>query len=180
VTSNIVSAYGHQTIPRQLRDIVITEYGCADLAGRTDSEVVAALLNIADSRFQAALLREAQGHGKIAADYCIPEAYRDNTPQRLAAGLARSRSLGLFSEFPFGTDFSQEEIVLMRALKDLALRLSRPGRAALTLMRSLFRLREAGQAPYLERMGLGRTRGPTQWLQRQLLRDALARLDKDA
>ncbi len=180
VSSNIIYGYGHVTIPRQLRDIVITEYGCADLAGRTDSEVIAALLNIADSRFQGALLREAQRHGKIAADYCIPDAYRDNTPRRLAAGFARSRSLGLFSEFPFGTDFSQEEIVLMRALKDLASRMSRPGRAALTVLRAALRLRDAGQAPYLERMGLAKSRGPTQWLQRQLLRDALARVDEDA
>jgi len=42
-TSNIVWNYAHTTIPRHLRDIVITEYGIADLRGRTDSEVIAAL-----------------------------------------------------------------------------------------------------------------------------------------
>ncbi len=51
-TSNIVWNYAHTTIPRHLRDIVITEYGIADLRGRTDHEVIAALLNVADSRFQ--------------------------------------------------------------------------------------------------------------------------------
>ena len=54
VTSNIVWNYGHATIPRHLRDIVVTEYGIADLRGRTDREIVAALLNVADSRFQGA------------------------------------------------------------------------------------------------------------------------------
>ena len=33
VSSNIVWEYGHCTIPRHLRDIVITEYGIADLRG---------------------------------------------------------------------------------------------------------------------------------------------------
>jgi len=31
---------------------VITEYGIADLRGRTDEEVITALVEIADSRFQ--------------------------------------------------------------------------------------------------------------------------------
>ena len=36
-TSNVVSNYGHITIPRHLRDIVITEYGIAELRSKTDS-----------------------------------------------------------------------------------------------------------------------------------------------
>ncbi|MGH8310798.1 MAG: acetyl-CoA hydrolase/transferase C-terminal domain-containing protein, partial [Steroidobacteraceae bacterium] len=47
VGSNLVWSYGHTTIPRHLRDIVITEYGIADLRGRTDEETIAALLNVA-------------------------------------------------------------------------------------------------------------------------------------
>ncbi|PYS70050.1 MAG: acetyl-CoA hydrolase, partial [Acidobacteria bacterium] len=50
--SNIRWNYGHVTIPRHLRDIVVTEYGIADLRGRTDEEVIIALVEIADSRFQ--------------------------------------------------------------------------------------------------------------------------------
>ena len=38
LTSNIVWNYAHITIPRHLRDIVVTEYGVADLRGRTDQE----------------------------------------------------------------------------------------------------------------------------------------------
>ena len=34
-TSNIVANYGHITIPRHLRDIVITEYGIAELQGKS-------------------------------------------------------------------------------------------------------------------------------------------------
>ena len=39
LTSNIVTSYGHTTIPRHLRDIAITEYGIADLRGRTDARM---------------------------------------------------------------------------------------------------------------------------------------------
>lgn len=51
------------TIPRHLRDIVVTEYGIADLRGRTDEEVIIALLEIADSRFQDGLVKEAKQAG---------------------------------------------------------------------------------------------------------------------
>ena len=73
--SNIVTSYGHTTIPRHLRDIAVTEYGIADLRGRTDAECVAAMLNIADSRFQDALLAEAKRANKIDAGYRVPEQH---------------------------------------------------------------------------------------------------------
>ena len=40
-TSNIRWNYGHTTIPRHLRDVVVTEYGIADLRGKTDRDVIA-------------------------------------------------------------------------------------------------------------------------------------------
>ena len=86
-TSNIVWRYAHATIPRHLRDIVVTEYGIADLRTRTDAEVIAALLNVADSRFQQELLAQAKAAGKIAADYAIPPAHRG---QPAAASGARA------------------------------------------------------------------------------------------
>src|SRR5690606_18045823 len=78
--SNVVFSYPHNTIPRHLRDIVVTEYGVADLRGRSDEEVVMATLNITDSRFQAQLLEQAQEAGKLRRDYQIPEPHRHNTP----------------------------------------------------------------------------------------------------
>lgn len=60
VTSNIVDSYGNLTIPRHLRDVVITEYGIADLRGKPDKEVIAALLKIADSRFQNELMEKVK------------------------------------------------------------------------------------------------------------------------
>ena len=92
--SNIVTSYGHTTIPRHLRDIAVTEYGIADLRGRTDAECVAAMLNIADSRFQDALLAEAKRANKIDAGYRIPEQHRRNTPEASRRSLRRAAPCG--------------------------------------------------------------------------------------
>src|SRR5256714_10634645 len=117
--SNVRWNYGHETIPRHLRDIVVTEYGIADLRGRSDAEVVAALLEIADSSFQDDLLDEAKRAGKISEDYRIPNHARNNRPERLEKVLARYRERGLFPKFPFGTDLTEEELVLQKALLTL-------------------------------------------------------------
>ncbi|MGJ3441956.1 acetyl-CoA hydrolase/transferase C-terminal domain-containing protein [Pseudomonas sp. Je.1.5.c] len=114
VTSNLFWTYGHCTIPRHLRDIVVTEYGIADLRGQTDSEVIARLLAISDSRFQAELMEQAKAAGKLAKDFELDERFRDNTPERLEA--LREHHPRLFPEYPLGSDFTAEERDLLRAL----------------------------------------------------------------
>ena len=116
VRSNIRWSYGHVTIPRHLRDIVITEYGIAELRGRTDEEVIIALIEIADSRFQDELVKEAKRAGKLREDYRIPDYARNNRPERLEGLLKPYRERGLFPSLPFGTDLSEEELVLRKAL----------------------------------------------------------------
>ncbi len=118
-SSNIVFNYGHCTIPRHLRDIVVSEYGIADLRSKTDSEVAQALIGIADARFQPELLARAKAAGKIARNWQLPDAARRNTPQALAARFASLRRRDLFPEFPLGCDFTDEERVLMRALQQV-------------------------------------------------------------
>lgn len=154
-SSNIRWSYGHTTIPRHLRDVVVTEYGVARLRGRSDRDCVAAMLEIADSRFQDALLADARRAGKIEAAYRIPEQSRDNYPQRLHSALAPLQAQGLFSDFPFGTDLTREEIVLARALRRLEDAMRGPARRALEMA-----LAWSGRAhcersqPFLERMSL--------------------------
>ncbi|AVF57508.1 acetyl-CoA hydrolase [Pseudomonas fulva] len=114
VSSNIFWNYGHCTIPRHLRDIVVTEYGIADLRGQTDSEVIARLLAVCDSRFQQSLIEQARDAGKLAEDFQLDRRFADNTPQRLAA--VRAQHPQLFPEYPMGTDFTTEEQDLLRAL----------------------------------------------------------------
>lgn len=176
VTSNLLWNYGHATIPRHLRDVVITEYGIADLRGKTDSEVIAALLAICDSRFQDELAARARSASKLAADFRIPDVQRNNSPERLERALRGHRAAGLFSEYPFGTDFTCEEIVLGRALKRLRERTSTPtGKAGAIAVAVLQRGSPAALRPYLARMRLDRPRGTAEWLLQRLLTAELRR-----
>ena len=154
-TSNIRWNYGHTTIPRHLRDVVVTEYGVADLRGRSDRDVIAAMLAVADSRFQDELLRRARDAGKIERGYELPAHCRDNTPERIARALAPARERGLIPVFPFGSDFTAAE---QRLLPALALLRSAPlSRLAALFARGLLAAapgKELGEC--LARMGLGR------------------------
>jgi acyl-CoA hydrolase len=170
VTSNVLWNYAHATIPRHLRDIVVTEYGVADLRGRSDQDVVAALLNIADSRFQDDLKRAAQRAGKLAQGYQIPDMHRNNTPRALEERFVLARARGLFSEYPFGTDFTGEEIVLAQALTRLKDRTA----SALPRLRAvvgaaLSRGTPSNLRPYLERMSLEKPKSRQEWLWQRLL-----------
>jgi hypothetical protein len=170
ITSNILWNYGNTTIPRHLRDIVVTEYGVADLRGLSDQDAIAALLNIADSRFQDGLKREAQAAGKLRSDHQIPELHRNNTPRALEERFILPRARGLFSEFPFGTDFTREEIVLAKALSKL--KDSTTGgwprvKAASLAAASLGT--PSTVRPYLERMSLNAPKTRQEWLWQRLL-----------
>jgi hypothetical protein len=176
VTSNIIWSYGHATIPRHLRDIVVTEYGIADLRGRTDAEVVSELIGVMDARFQDEFVAAAQGAGKLPANYAIPAAARDNRPEILSSRFAAWRSRGLFPSLPFRTDFTDVEIVLARALKGLAAR-SESWLGRLSVMRAMLSGESPPQwRPYLERMSLTE---PKTFRERLLRRQVLAALRLD-
>jgi len=152
VTSNIRWNYGHTTIPRHLRDVVVTEYGVADLRGKTDRDVIAAMLAVADSRFQDELLARAKRAGKIEQRFKLPGAWRDNTPERIARALAPAREQGLLPPFPFGTDFTAVEQRLIPALA--LLRTSSPRRRLGFVVKGLLSGKPPAQvADCLARMG---------------------------
>lgn len=154
--SSIVWNYGHVTIPRHLRDIVITEYGVADLRGQADSEVVKRLIAVADSRFQDELIRQAKANGKLEAEYELPERYRHNLPEMLETKLHPWAEAGLLPDFPFGTDLTDDELHIVRALKKLKHATQHPGELLTMAIRSLWEGKEA-PLPYLERLGLAET-----------------------
>jgi acyl-CoA hydrolase len=151
--SNILWEYVHSTIPRHLRDVVVTEYGIADLRGKTDREVIAAMLNVTDSRFQEELMARAKQAGKLPQGHAIPAAFRHNTPERLSADMRPLREAGLFPELPFGSDFTPAELKLGKALKKLQAE-SASFSGKLKLAASLLRAPSAASASYLKRMGL--------------------------
>ena len=174
--SNIRWSYGHETIPSHLRDIIVSEYGVADIRGKTDREVVAAMLSIADSRFQPELLRQAKDAGKIPRTFEIASARRENVSERIERALKPIRDRGALPLFPFGTDFSETERSLIPALQFLKTASASPWRMArLALEGSFAGGRSEKAAAGLTRMGLADSKGLRDRLYAALLRAALSR-----
>ncbi|TDH38532.1 hypothetical protein E2A64_05365 [Pseudohoeflea suaedae] len=115
--SNIAWDVECTTVPRHLRDIVVTEYGVADIWGKSDAEVIAALVEIADSRFQEDLVARAKKAGKLPRSYVLPDSARHNLPETVSAWLGPHREL--LPAFPLGTDFDEIEQELLPVLARL-------------------------------------------------------------
>jgi len=173
-TSNIVWNYEYITIPRHLRDIVVTEYGIADLRGRTDSEIIEALVQIMDARFQNEFVGDAQQAGKLPKSYRIPAAARVNLPQHLDDLLRPYRRRGMFAALPFGSDFTADELVIAKALKKLqAATASRSGRIA-TIAKALFvGTSDANIERLLARLELAKPNSIARKIERRLVAKAL-------
>jgi hypothetical protein len=150
--------------------MIITEYGIADIRGKSDREVIAAMLAITDSRFQGELLRVAKDAGKIERAFELPKSARDNTPDAIVRVLKPAADAGLLPLFPFGTDFTAIEQRLMPALQVLK-SASRLQLAAL-LMGGLGA--RADNADCLDRLGLAKPKSVTEWFYAALVRGALA------
>ncbi|MGB5329356.1 MAG: acetyl-CoA hydrolase/transferase C-terminal domain-containing protein [Gammaproteobacteria bacterium] len=178
-TSSIVWNYGHMTIPRHLRDIVVTEFGIADVRGKTDREIIHQLLNITDSRFQQGLVETAQQNGKIRADYTISAAFTQNRVEEISKKLQHYKEQGLFNAFPFGTDFTDEEIFIGKALKILKRKKQNPTTMLWTILKAFFT--PADQKPYekyLRRMKLDKANSLEEKLYQKLLTFEFSRFDK--
>jgi hypothetical protein len=159
VDSNVIWEYGHTTVPRHLRDVVVTEYGAADLRGQPDETVIAKMIEITDSRFQDELVGRAKRAGKLPGSYRVPDSARRNVPERLEALASEYRNRGHFAPYPFGTELSSVEATLAPALRDLGeklrtKRLPWPGFRGVASMLSP----PAEALPYLQRLDLDEPR----------------------
>ncbi|MGH6676215.1 MAG: acetyl-CoA hydrolase/transferase C-terminal domain-containing protein, partial [Xanthobacteraceae bacterium] len=170
--SNILWRYAHTTIPRHLRDIVVTEYGIADIRGKTDREVISAMLAITDSRFQEELLRQAKGAGKIERSFTLPPKARDNTPESIERVLRPAAEAGLLPRFPFGTDFTNVERRLIPALEKL--KEASPLQLAALLMHGLFSS-SAKETDCLAHLNLAEPKSLSDRLYAALVRGVLTR-----
>ena len=173
--SNIRWSYGHETIPRHLRDVVVTEYGVADLRGKSDADVIAAMLQVANSAFQDELARQAKDAGKLPKHYEIPPLHRDNHPERIARALKPAREAGLLPSFPFGTDFTEVEQRLIPALQLLQDSERVPLRLAGLLWRGITGHPDAADNECLARLGLDKPSTLSERAYRALVSAALAR-----
>lgn len=174
LTSNIVWQLPLTTVPRHMRDIVVTQYGAADLRGQTDEEVIKRMIAIADSQFQEGLLNTAKKVGKIAKNYQIPTAHRNNTQDVLTSWLAPHR-VALLPDFPFGTDFSAIEQVLLPALAGLGDAVGSKRQLAMLIWASLTLPAHPREAAAMQRMGSTADVRLFEPLQSRVLRGALSK-----
>ena len=171
--SNIVWNYGHTTIPRHLRDLVITEYGVADLRGASDGECVERMLAIADDAHRPALAAKARAALKFAASDRIEGAPR-NTRAALAARLAPLRRADVLPDYPLGSDFTDVEQRLVKALAWLKANTGSRGARVRTVLKALT-APVARDEEALARMDLAAPASPGERIEARLLRLALAR-----
>ena len=114
--SNLVWSYGNATVPRSLRDIIVTEYGIADAKGRSDRNTIAALLSVTDGAFQPRLQAQAQDAGKLERTFSLPSHAASNRPERITEALGSARREGLLPAFPLGSDMDETEQSLIGPL----------------------------------------------------------------
>ncbi len=173
--SNIRWAYGHQTIPRHLRDVTITEYGIADLRGKSDADVIAAMLAVTDSRFQDELTRQAKDAGKLPKNFEVLAAYRENFPERIKVALKPAREAGLLPSFPFGSDFTDTEQRLIPALQVLQEAQRSPLQLPRLLWQGFTHTPDTADVEGLARLGLDKPKTLSERAYRALVSAALVR-----
>jgi len=157
IRSNIVWTYANATVPRSLRDIIVSEYGIADVRGKSDRDTIAAIVGIADGRFQGQLMAAAQRAGKLERSFSLPSYAAANNPGRLQAALAPARRVGLLPAFPLGSDLTEVEEALAHPL--LALKRAPHGELFRIFLAGLSGAPTSAETAALERLGLAAPAG---------------------
>jgi hypothetical protein len=117
------------------------------------------------------LLTQAKKAGKIESSYEIPEAHRRNLPETLSQALSAMRRNGFFSTFPFGCDYTAEELVLQKALPRVAAASAAMTSTIANLLPNRISPDDERIRPYLERLSFE----PPKDRQEKLLHQAVAR-----
>jgi len=172
--SNIVWTYANATLPRALRDVIVTEYGVADIRGKSDRDTIAAMICVADGNFQHQLKASAQRAGKIERSFSLPSHAAANRLERLEEALGPARAAGLLPAFPLGSDMTDVEESLTNPLLALK-RAPYPELLRIFLAGSSRRPPIASETAALERMGLAAPRNLKERALRALVLGAVRR-----
>ena len=175
--SNIVWKYSYCTIPRHLRDIVVTEYGIADLRGQSDEECIKRMICIADSQFQQQLKNKAIKYNKLNPNWSVPEPFSQNTTQSIKEKFTKFNAQGYFPEYPFGSDFNDEELKIIKALKYLKAQTKTPVAKIKTVIKAYLNHEKNEKVSiYLKRMQLTSPKGFEERIAQKLLKLALNKI----
>ncbi|NQV87544.1 MAG: acetyl-CoA hydrolase [Woeseiaceae bacterium] len=175
--SNIRWSCGSVTVPRHHRDIYATEYGIAATRGRTDMQVIDAMLRISDSTFQPALTARAKGARKLPADYALPGDATNNSPQALREVFESADLKGYFPDYPLGTVLSAEEQQLIPALEWLQSNTARTSSKLRALFSAMTTTGLPNNDAAIDRLGLSNPSGLGKRVLRRLIRYALTRTE---
>jgi len=172
--SNIVWTYANATLPRALRDVIVTEYGIADIRGKSDRDTIAAMICVADENFQHQLKASAQRAGKIERSFSLPSPAAANRLERLERALGPARAAGLLPAFSLGSDLTDVEESLTNPL--LALKRAPYPELLRIFLEGLSRRPPiASEKAALERMGLAAPRNLKERALRALVVGAVRR-----
>lgn len=171
--SNLRWQYGHATVPRHHRDVYVSEYGIAATRGRSDEQVIDAMLAIADSEFQPALQAAAMRARKLGPNHRIADDARTNTPEALQAVFDREDVRPHFPAYPLGSEFTETERALVSALGWLENAMARPASRVRTTLAAIVGGHSTAHQSALARMGLADASGVRERLLRRLVAHAL-------
>ncbi len=171
--SNIVWKYPYCTIPRHLRDIVITEYGIADLRGQSDEECAKRMICITDSRFQEELRATAVKYNKLDSNWEIPKRFLSNTLENLESNYRPFKQDGYFPAYPFGSDFTEIELTIIKALTYLKANTKTIVAKIKLIVKAYMNTPKEEYKPYLERMGLTNPQTTEEKITQKLFKYAL-------
>ena len=176
--SNIRWSGGHATVPRHHRDIFVTEYGVAATRGRTDMQVIDAMLQITDSAFQPELMAQAKAARKLAAGYRIPGDASDNSPQAIRKVFEHVELRDFFPDFPLGTELTATEQQLVPALEWLQSGTATATSKLRVLVSAIFTGERTSNRAALERLDVCCGSGIADRLRRKLVNYALTRTEQ--
>ena len=173
--SNIVWKYPYCTIPRHLRDIVITEYGIADLRGQSDEECVKRMICIADSKFQESLRLEAIKYQKLDPKWFVPKEFTSNNTETLNRKFNQYKQQKYFPAFPFGSDFTDDELTIIKALTYLKANTKNNFAKIKLILKALLTSEDSNFERYINRMKLSNPQTTEEKINNKLLSYALTK-----
>ena len=169
--SNVRWSYGHTTVPRHHRDLYVSEYGIAATRGKTDSQVIEAILSITDAAFQQQLRDTAVNAGKLVKSE-LPSVSGNNA-ENVRSVFRDTAIRPHFPDYPLGTDLTETEQRLALALEWLqgatSTRTSKLGTVAKAILGSA----KSDFSAAMEHMQLGSPQGFAERLNKSLLQYAL-------
>ena len=169
--SNVRWSYGHTTVPRHHRDLYVSEFGIAATRGKTDSQVIEAMLGITDAAFQKKLRDQAVSAGKLAKD--SGKHTGGNTLENVRSVFNDAGIRQHFPNYPLGTDLSETEQALAAALEWLKERTASPVGKLGTIGKAMLSATKDNHAEAVAHMDLSQPRGVKQHITRKLLQYAL-------